>query len=58
MKSLMLWKDDFKNERDWTALCNTLDLQEDKVEIEMNCEVCVHKSHYTKQREKVKENNE
>lgn len=58
MKSLMLWKDDFKNERDWTALCNTLDLPEDTVEIEMNCEVCVHKSHYTKQRGKVKENNE
>lgn len=26
MKSLMLWKDDFKNERDWIALCKALDI--------------------------------
>ena len=37
MKSLMLWKDDFKNERDWIALCKALDIPKDTVEIEMNC---------------------
>lgn len=44
----MLWKDDFKNERDWIALCKALDIPKDTVEIEMNCNVCVHKSHYTR----------
>ena len=48
MKGLMLWKNDFKNERDWIAICRTLDLPEDTVEIEMRCDVCVHKSHYTR----------
>lgn len=47
MKSLMLWKDDFKNGRDWIALCKALDIPKNTVEIEMNCNVCVHKSHYT-----------
>lgn len=47
LKSLMLWKNDFKNERDWVALCEALDLPIDTVEIEMNCTVCVAKSHYT-----------
>lgn len=44
----MLWKDDFKNERDWIAICKSLALPENTVEIEMKCNVCVHKSHYTK----------
>lgn len=48
MKGLMLWKNDFKNERDWIAICRVLDLPEDTVEIEMRCDVCVHKSHYTR----------
>jgi hypothetical protein len=46
-KGLMLWKDDFKNERDWVALCKALDLPENTVEIEMRCVVCVAKPHYT-----------
>lgn len=46
-KSLMLWANDFKNERDWVALCKALDLAEDTKEIELRCNVCVAKSHYT-----------
>lgn len=53
MKSLMLWKDDFKNERDWIALCKALDIPKDTVEIEMNCNVCVHKSHYTSKKREI-----
>ncbi len=51
MKSLMLWKDDFKNERDWIALCKALDIPKDTVEIEMNCNVCTQIALYFKKRE-------
>lgn len=46
-KSLMLWKKDFRNKRDWVALCEALGVPQDTVEIEMRCNVCVAKSHYT-----------
>lgn len=39
MKGLMLWENDFKNKRDWISLCKALDLPEDTVEIEMECNV-------------------
>lgn len=46
-KSLMLWKSDFQNERDWIAACKALGVPEDTVELELRCGVCVAKSHYT-----------
>ena len=54
-KSLMLWKKDFKYEREWVILCKALDLPEDTVEIEMRCNVCVAKSHYTHQPKEVEQ---
>lgn len=50
-KSLMLWKDDFKNERDWIALCKALEVPETTVEIELRCRVCVHKPYYVGRKE-------
>lgn len=47
LKSLMLWKNDFAEERNWHTVCRALNLPEDTVEIEMKCLVSVAKSHYT-----------
>ena len=48
LKSLMLWRNDFKHDRDWLALCESLDLPASAMEIELKCIVCVAKSHYTR----------
>ena len=43
LKGLMLWKDDFKHQRDWVAICKALDLPETTTTIELGCVVRVHK---------------
>lgn len=43
----MLWKDDFKSDRDWQAVCRALGLPENTVEVELRCNVRVAKSNYT-----------
>lgn len=48
MKSLMLWKNDFKNKRDWNAICKALGISTKTVEIELKCMVIVSKENYTK----------
>ena len=45
--TLMLWKDDFKSDRDWQAVCRALGLSENTVEVEPRCNVRVAKSNYT-----------
>lgn len=45
--TLMLWKDDFKSDRDWQAVCRALGLSESTVEVELRCNVRVAKSDYT-----------
>ena len=45
--TLMLWKDDFKSDRDWQAVCRALGLSENTVEVELRCNVRVAKSNYT-----------
>lgn len=45
--TLMLWKDDFKSDRDWQAVCRALGLSESTVEVELRCNVRVAKSNYT-----------
>ena len=49
-KTLMLWKDDFAQEKDWFVLCKALGISTDTVEIELKCNVTVAKSHYTHSR--------
>lgn len=45
--TLMLWKDDFKSDKDWQAVCRALGLPESTVEVELRCNVRVAKSNYT-----------
>lgn len=52
MKSLMLWKHDFRNKRDWTAICNALDVPVNTVEIEIKSLVICAKSNYTNNHDK------
>lgn len=47
MKSLMLWRSDFKNKRDWIAVCEVLDIPVNTVEIELKSLVIVAKEFYT-----------
>lgn len=51
-KGLMLWKDDFKNEKDWLATCKALEVPEDTVEVELAATVCVHQNFYRKTKRK------
>lgn len=57
-KSLMLWKNDFQNERDWLAICEALGVPKDTVEVELGCRVCVHKANYSKDSGRVSDNKE
>lgn len=57
-KSLMLWKNDFQNERDWLAICEALGVPKDTVEVELGCRVCVHKANYSKGSGRVSDNKE
>ena len=47
IKSLMLWRNDFKNKRDWIAVCEALDIPVNTVEIELKSLVIVAKKNYT-----------
>nr|DAH15369.1 MAG TPA: hypothetical protein [Caudoviricetes sp.] len=47
-KSLMLYRGDFRHERDWQALCKALDINLDTKEINLKCIVCTAKNYNRK----------
>ena len=48
IKSLMLYRGDFRYERDWQALCKALDINLDTKEINLKCIVCTAKNYNRK----------
>lgn len=48
IKSLMLYRSDFRKERDWAALCKALDVSLDTKEINLKCIVCTTKNYNRK----------
>ena len=48
IKSLMLYRGDFRYERDWQALCKALDIGLDTKEINLKCIVCTTKNYNSK----------
>ncbi len=47
LKPLMLYRNDFKNKRDWIAICDALGVSMDTVEIELKCVPIVAKENYS-----------
>lgn len=48
IKPLMLYRCDFRHERDWQALCKALDISLDTKEINLKCIVCTAKNYNRK----------